>query len=80
MNAEEEDLTVNERLDLVIQEETVNKLMGPEPIPALDIAMEEIQNELQKKMVEEISCTVCNQFPYKPLECKACNKLFCKYC
>ncbi len=46
MNAEEEDLTVNERLDLVVQDNTVNKLMGPEPIPALDIAMDEIQNEL----------------------------------
>ena len=46
MNAEEEDLTVNERLDLVVQDSTVNKLMGPEPIPALDIAMDEIQNEL----------------------------------
>ena len=54
--------------------------MGPEPIPALDISMDEIQNELQKKMVEEIQCVVCNQFPYKPLECRSCNKLFCKYC
>jgi hypothetical protein len=42
MNAEEEDLTVNERLDLVVQDNTVNKLMGPEPIPSLDIAMDEI--------------------------------------
>jgi hypothetical protein len=31
-------------------------------------------------MVEEIQCVVCGQFPYKALECKSCNKLFCKYC
>ena len=23
---------------------------------------------------------MCYQFPYEPLECKKCNKLFCKYC
>lgn len=54
--------------------------MGPEPIPSLDIQLDEIQNELQRKMVEEIQCVVCFQFPYKPKECKSCNKLFCKYC
>jgi hypothetical protein len=54
MNAEEEGLSVNERLDLVIQDTTVNRMMGPEPIPSLGIEMSEIQNELQKKMVEEI--------------------------
>ena len=42
--------------------------------------MDEIQNELQRKMVEEIQCVVCMQFPYKPMECRSCNKLFCKYC
>ena len=47
---------------------------------SLDIEMDEIQNELQRKMVEEIQCVMCFQFPFKPLECKSCNKLFCKYC
>jgi hypothetical protein len=46
MNAEEEGLSVNERLDLVIQDVTVNNMMGPEPIPSLGIEMSEIQNEL----------------------------------
>ena len=46
MNAEEEGLSVNERLDLVIQDGTVNRMMGPEPIPSLGIEMSEIQNEL----------------------------------
>ena len=54
MNAEEEGLSVNERLDLIISDKTVDKMMGPEPIPSLDIQMDEIQNELQRKMVEEI--------------------------
>ena len=80
MNAEEEGLSVNQRLDLIVSDKTVDKMMGPEPIPSLDIEMSEIQNELQRKMVEEIQCVVCFQFPYKPLECKKCNKLFCKYC
>lgn len=80
MNAEEEGLSVNQRLDLTIAERTVEKMMGPEPVPSLDIEMDEIQNELQRKMVEEIMCIICQQFPYKPLECKYCNKLFCKYC
>ena len=80
MNAEEDGLSVNQRLDLVITDKTVDKMMGPEPIPSLDIQMDEIQNELQRKMVEEIQCVICYQFPFKPLECKKCNKLFCKYC
>ena len=31
-------------------------------------------------MVDEITCIVCKQFPFKPLECRSCNKLFCQYC
>ena len=42
MNAEEENLTVNARMDLIISDKTVEKLMGPEPIPTLDIEMDEI--------------------------------------
>ena len=42
------------KLELLISDKTVEKIMGPEPIPTLDIEMNEIQNELQKKMVEEI--------------------------
>ena len=57
-------------MELVISDETVEKIMGPEPIPQLDIEMSEIQNELQKKMVEEITCVMCGQFPYDPCECK----------
>ena len=59
MNAEEEGLSVNQRLDLQIAERTVERMMGPEPIPSLDIEMDEIQNELQRKMVEEIQCVIC---------------------
>lgn len=54
--------------------------MGPEPIPSLDIEMPMIMNELQRKMVEEIQCVMCLNFPYMPMECRKCNKLFCKYC
>lgn len=46
-------------MELVISDETVEKIMGPEPIPQLDIEMSEIQNELQRKMVEEITCVMC---------------------
>ena len=42
MNAEEEGLSVNQRLDLQLAERTVEKLMGPEPVPSLDIEMDEI--------------------------------------
>jgi len=42
MNAEEEGLSVNQRLDLIISDKTVEKMMGPEPIPSLDIQMDEI--------------------------------------
>ena len=66
--------------DMLISDRTVERVMGPEPIPTLDIEMSEIQNDLQRKMVEEIQCVMCLQFPYDPLECKNCNKLFCKYC
>jgi hypothetical protein len=37
MNAEEDGLTVNQRLDLIISDNTVEKIMGPEPVPSLDI-------------------------------------------
>jgi hypothetical protein len=42
MNAEEEELSVNQRLDLIIADKTVEKVMGPEPVPSLDIQYEEI--------------------------------------
>ena len=70
MNCEEDGLSINQRLDLISADKTVEKFMGPEPVPSLDIEMEAIQNELQRKMVEEIQCVVCKQFPFKPLECK----------
>ena len=54
--------------------------MGPEPVPSLDIEMPLIANELQRKMVEEIECVMCGNFPFSPLECRKCNKLFCKHC
>ena len=54
MNAEEKELSINQRLDLQISDKTVEKVMGPEPVPSLDIQFDEIQNELQRKMVEEI--------------------------
>ena len=57
-------------MELVISDATVEKIMGGEPIPSLDIEMSEIQNELQRKMVEEIQCVMCLNFPYSPLECK----------
>lgn len=69
-----------QRFDLVIPEKTVQKIMGPEPIPAIDIEFDEIQNELQKKLVDEICCVMCKEFPYMPLECKACHKIFCQNC
>ena len=42
MNADEENLSVNQRLDLITSDNTVEKMMGPEPIPSLDIQMDEI--------------------------------------
>jgi hypothetical protein len=42
MNAEEEDLSLNQRLDLIVADKTVEKVMGPEPVPSLDIEMDEI--------------------------------------
>jgi hypothetical protein len=54
MNSEEEGLSYNQRMDLIIADPSVSYIMGTEPIPSLDIQMDEIQNELQRKMVEEI--------------------------
>lgn len=42
MNAEEEGLTLNQRMDLVVPDPTVDVLMGSEPVPSLDIEMDEI--------------------------------------
>jgi hypothetical protein len=70
----------NQQLELLISDKTVEKIMGPEPVPTLDIEMPMIANELQRKMVEEIQCVMCLNFPFQPMECKKCNKLFCKHC
>jgi hypothetical protein len=37
MNAEEEGLSINQRLNLQLSDKTVEKIMGPEPVPSLDI-------------------------------------------
>jgi hypothetical protein len=42
------------KFDLVVDDKTVQRIMGPDPIPQIDIEYGEIQNELQKKLVEEI--------------------------
>lgn len=72
--------TQGQYYDLVIPDKMVNQIMGPEPVPTIDIEFDEIQNELQKKLVDEISCFMCREFPYMPLECKACHKIFCQNC
>lgn len=46
MNAEENGLSIEERLGLVLTEDQTRHIMGAEPIPSLDIQMDEIQNEL----------------------------------
>jgi hypothetical protein len=51
---------VGVRGELVIPEKIVDKIMGPEPVPSIDIEMNEIQNELQRKLVEEVLCVMCN--------------------
>ena len=40
MNAEEDNLSVNQRLDLITADKTCERMMGPEPIPSLDIQMD----------------------------------------
>lgn len=42
MNAEEESLSLEQREGLILSETQVQMLMGPEPIPTLDIEMDEI--------------------------------------
>ena len=42
MNAEEDGLSVNQRLDLILADRTVEKLMGHEPVPSLDIEYDAI--------------------------------------
>ena len=68
------------RAELMISDKTVQKIMGPQPIPHLEIEVDEIQNELQIKLVEEVSCISCHSFPFDPMECRSCNGIFCKYC
>ena len=52
--------------ELFISDKTVEKIMGPEPIPTLDIELALIENNLQRKMVEEVNCAMCMNFPYQP--------------
>ena len=42
MNCEEDGLSINQRVDLISADKTVEKFMGPEPVPTLDIEMDAI--------------------------------------
>ena len=42
-----------------MSDKTVEKIMGEDPVPSLDIEMDAIQDQLQRKMVEELECVVC---------------------
>jgi len=42
MNADQEGLDPAQRFDLVLPEKTVNKIMGPDPVPTIDIEVNEI--------------------------------------
>ena len=46
MSADEQGLNMQMRYDLMLPDRTVDKIMGPDPIPAIDIEYDEIQNEL----------------------------------
>ena len=46
MGADEVGLNMQMRYDLVLPDRTVDKIMGPDPIPSIDIEYDEIQNEL----------------------------------
>ena len=80
MNADDDDLSNQERFDLHISDQTVKDIMGPTPIPSLMIEIDEIQDQFQKMMAQEIQCVVCKEFPHKPLECSSCHKMICEYC
>jgi len=49
-----------QKYDLLVDDKTVDRIMGPDPMPIVDIEYNEIQNELQKKLVEEIQCYGCS--------------------
>ena len=42
MNCDDQGLSINQRLDLIASERAVERLMGAEPIPSLDIDKSEI--------------------------------------
>ena len=55
-------------------------ILRPEAISKPDLAVHDNQNDLKEKLAEEITCVMCGNFPYSPMECRRCNKLFCKNC
>ena len=50
----DEKFTSVQKFDLLVDDRTVDRIMGPDPLPMIDVEYQEIQNELQKKLVEEI--------------------------
>ena len=40
--ADEDGLNIHQRYDLVIPEKTVDRIMGPDPVPTIEICAEEI--------------------------------------
>lgn len=58
--------------ELIIDDLAVEKLLGPEAIPKIEIEEQYVKADLEKKLIERYKCTMCSSFPYKALECKKC--------
>lgn len=71
---------MDQKEDLILCDKAAELIIGEDPVPSLDIEMDAIEDKLQRKMVEELQCIVCSQFPFKAKECYSCKKLFCKFC
>ncbi len=46
MNQEADELDIDQRQYLMITDKAVDEIMGPDPVPSLDIEMDEIKDKL----------------------------------
>ena len=53
---------------------------NPIPIPKCGISEEQIVNIEEIEKNEDLKCPICLNVVWKPIQCKRCEKYFCKYC
>ena len=48
--------------------------------PCDGIPIENIINKIEEEKLNELTCSICKNLVWNPVDCSQCGKLFCEYC